>query len=749
MAGIVCKIWNVSSGTKNKGPSGQLSDSIEYIANEEKTSVPLDIDTQGQIDRSINYAANDIKTMHGALVGTRNLISSDTTGAVSEMMDVKAFFRKTEDRAALHGVISLEEEESSPSNVSELMQLCEDVLEELFPDNQAVFAVHTNTENLHVHFIVNSVSLKGEKIHQPRNFIREILQPAVNRAAVNHNFTPNDKWERYHHDKITDFVRIKMDLRDEIDRAIEMSDTFEQFTGILESHGMTVNVGKYISLQNDGMDKAMRTKNLGPNYTKEAIINRIATRREAFESITRVSSHVIKDDLTSIGTVLDKKPFEPMKKYSEMDKQERKQVVTALKAGRNPWREYYTSNWVHNDIADQLNRTHFARELISRYTDDGSVQSALDALIRAKEAVLAERKKVKEEQKSYAPVLKIYNRMNELASKAYLYDVSGISGYKKEYEEYMECVYRLKDGYDKTPEDVKAYADEIENQLIYANTQLAEISQEYRDIKAYGLARGEQLAVSQNLYDALNYWDTKQELKRESHMGYFASETYNIVSSDCPDVILRVDKMPDVKNGQIVEALKVTIMSTYGEILGSSSSLDSADFSHFLKEISNTYGFKDCHRYNRLSDAVTFCQTTDTGIMEKKTEQAAPISTAKSPDGGKILSFIKGLNACTDGDRYLVNVKNPLYTGLCQMQNDCLYITVMDRNGTVMEKAGFPTVQNKTSEGYKQICELQEKYGFGDVYTFQSEDEAEAYMKQLEERTTSEKEKEPEITKIL
>ncbi|MBQ3497304.1 MAG: relaxase/mobilization nuclease domain-containing protein, partial [Oscillospiraceae bacterium] len=43
--------------------------------------------------------------------------------------------------------------------------------------------VHTNTENLHIHFIVNSVGMDGKKIHQNNKFMSGVLHPCVNKFA--------------------------------------------------------------------------------------------------------------------------------------------------------------------------------------------------------------------------------------------------------------------------------------------------------------------------------------------------------------------------------------------------------------------------------------------------------------------------------------------------------------------------------------------------------------------------------------
>ncbi|WP_460310499.1 relaxase/mobilization nuclease domain-containing protein, partial [Waltera acetigignens] len=182
-SGIVAKVWNIKGESITKGAKEQISDSISYILNDEKTEIKLDINTLDQLTRECKYVENDLKTFSGAYVGVHNVISSDIATAVGEMMNVKKFFGKTSGRAALHMMISLPEEESDVANAPRLMQLCQDVLKELFPDNQAIFAVHTNTDNLHIHIIVNSVGLNGKKIHQDNKYIKERLQPCVNKYA--------------------------------------------------------------------------------------------------------------------------------------------------------------------------------------------------------------------------------------------------------------------------------------------------------------------------------------------------------------------------------------------------------------------------------------------------------------------------------------------------------------------------------------------------------------------------------------
>lgn len=288
--GIVCKVWNIQSSATSKGVVGQLRDSIDYILNDEKTSCMGELDPINQLTRECKYIENDIKTFSGAYVGGNNISSTNVNDVVSEMIDVKKAYGKEDGRAALHMVISLPENESDTGNASDLMKLCDSVVKELFPDHQALYAIHTNTENLHAHIIINSVGLNGKKIHQPKGYMKDIVHPCVNKYASSFGFTQNPKWKMTN-DENTSFVKIKIALRKAIDQAIEKSSSFDDFVNILKKNNINVHVGKYISLLPEGMKKAVRTQHLGENYTKDIIIERIKTRKDSF-FVPDVNKHV-------------------------------------------------------------------------------------------------------------------------------------------------------------------------------------------------------------------------------------------------------------------------------------------------------------------------------------------------------------------------------------------------------------------------------------------------------------------------
>lgn len=278
MEGIVAKIWNIKEGTMGRGAAVQITDSISYITNSEKCDGVIVNDDFMQVGREVSYVINDIKTLQGLYVGGRHI--SDIQNATNEMMQVKEFHNKLGGRVALHGIVSLPVGESGKENAGKLMMLADDLLEEIFLDHQAIYAVHTNTENLHVHFVVNTVALNGRKIHMDHYFMSKVFDPYLNKLARQYGFSPNMAWEEEKEPDEIKFSDRVIKLRQVVDTAIEWSDDFDSFLHNLRNQGIKVNCGKYLSLRMEGMPRAIRSFRLGSRYTIDAIRDRLLGKRE-------------------------------------------------------------------------------------------------------------------------------------------------------------------------------------------------------------------------------------------------------------------------------------------------------------------------------------------------------------------------------------------------------------------------------------------------------------------------------------
>lgn len=648
-SGIVAKVWNIKGESITKGAKEQISDSISYILNDEKTEIKLDINTLDQLTRECKYVENDLKTFSGAYVGVHNVISSDIATAVGEMMNVKKFFGKTSGRAALHMMISLPEEESDVANAPRLMQLCQDVLKELFPDNQAIFAVHTNTDNLHIHIIVNSVGLNGKKIHQDNKYIKERLQPCVNKYAKWYNFTPNSEWSKKKSASAYPYVQLKMELRDAIDMAIEKADTFESFLNNLQEQGITARIGKHISLKIPGMSKAVRTHNLGPNYTRDAIVERIISKKEKLTLQTKEEYFaLIKPDNV----------FEPvlfqMKKYKEMSDVEKKEVIHELKLGKNPWRENREMNWQLNKIANELNQFERIRSYVDYYSDSGTLQDALDGIISAKKQIEHDKKMVSYAKKKYRPIIKIYDEMKEIEKRAYLYEHQNVTEYRSEFEQYRKLTRRLKDNYGKEIFEVADFIAECDERLLYAHAQLNELSTQYRELKQYALQRGMRLDIKDNFEDIIGIYNRKD---KTIEMDSF------YVASTGTDVVFKIIKtLGTDENGKNYQMFNISVMDSTGNIIEHISNKgNDRNFNDAIKQIKEKYEVASCKRFEQYAIAKSYSAVEDKKIFNNSQSQEKAS-----------YSFAQAINHVYDERKQnvIIDSKTPSATYLMSMSGD-------------------------------------------------------------------------------
>ena len=719
--GIVCKVWNIKGTTESKGAIDQLRDSVGYILNDEKTVGQGSLDPLNQLRRECKYIENDLKTFSGAFVGGHNITSTDVSDAVAEMMKIKRFYGKEDGRAALHMMISLPKEESDVSNASKLMQLCDSVVKEVFPNNQAVYAVHTNTDNLHIHIILNSVGLDGKKIHQNDRFMKDVLHPCVNKYASVYGFTQNPKWKAAPQSNLS-FPQIKMALRTEIDRAIEKADNFEDFISALGDNGIKVRTGKYISLAMPDMSKPVRTHQLGSNYTKDAIIERILTRKEKLK-LTEVGQHSLNNEIHDVytPTILE------MPKYKDMPKEQKKRVIHLLRLGLNPWRENRRMNWQLNRIADELNANDRIRSYMDFYSKDGTIESALSGMIDAKKQAAYEKKLILSAKRRYKPILDIYEEMKEIEKKSYLYEHKGVKEYRAEFEQYRTLTRRLKDGYNKEIFEVAAFLEECDERMLYAQAQISEISEEYRDLRKYAAKRGiVEPGKENNLIDMLGYYKDKEN----KNLGIATQDAFYI-SSPHSNIVIRVVKYPTMdRYGHLTESYDLTVTDRNGKEIEHIVSTDAErDFKKELDRLQSQYGLTDCKRFANINLAGEYCSSVP------KNESVAD---KKRIHYEKTITFAQAVNHISDEKpiRVVISKDNPSFMALSSREEDKLKIVVFNSKGKSEESFLIPLVKKKNKEGYGTLVSIMNKYGFNDeVEEFDTLNDAKKYKDETDKET--------------
>lgn len=139
-------MWKVES---------RLNRVINYVMNAEKT---LNEDFVKDLHRVIDYTVDDYKTEKQFYVSTLNC-KEET--AVEDMIITKKSYGKTKGILAFHGFQSFKEGEVTPEIAHEIgVKLAEELWGDRF---EVIVSTHLNTNHIHNHFVINSVSFKDGK----------------------------------------------------------------------------------------------------------------------------------------------------------------------------------------------------------------------------------------------------------------------------------------------------------------------------------------------------------------------------------------------------------------------------------------------------------------------------------------------------------------------------------------------------------------------------------------------------------
>ena len=208
----VTKIWVIKDS---------LQRVLDYAANPDKTEYDA-------LAQTLHYAENDAKTKLNESAQLVTGIHCRADHAWEDMRAVQERFGKTDGVVALHAYQSFREGEVTPEQCHEIgVALARKVWGKRF---QVLVATHMNTDNLHNHFVINSVSyVDGKKYEQRRSQYTEF------RAA-------SDKLCREYGLSVVEQPKAKEParyarMREAIDQACEDASTPEDFHRALYRQG--------------------------------------------------------------------------------------------------------------------------------------------------------------------------------------------------------------------------------------------------------------------------------------------------------------------------------------------------------------------------------------------------------------------------------------------------------------------------------------------------------------------------------
>ena len=122
----------------------------------------------GDVERLINYVMNDRKRTTLDIYGCINLIETEPHEMAMEMEKVKEIFDKQDSYQVKHLCIDVGETPFIKLKKQKFIHLFERALG-YFKGVQIVYAMHENEEILHIHLILNTVDIYGNRIDLSNN----------------------------------------------------------------------------------------------------------------------------------------------------------------------------------------------------------------------------------------------------------------------------------------------------------------------------------------------------------------------------------------------------------------------------------------------------------------------------------------------------------------------------------------------------------------------------------------------------
>lgn len=192
------------------------------------------------------------------------------------MLATKRRFHKVDGVQGYHLIQSFAAGEVSPELAHLIgLELAEQLLKGKY---EVVVTTHLNTSHYHNHLVFNSVSMEdGRKYHSnSRSYYEDvrrisdglckkyglsIIQPGGGKGKA------YAEWQAEQDGKPTWRTAIRMDIRE----TVAESFSWRQFISMMEKKGYSFKLNrKYIALRAPGMERYVRLKSLGKNYTEEA-----------------------------------------------------------------------------------------------------------------------------------------------------------------------------------------------------------------------------------------------------------------------------------------------------------------------------------------------------------------------------------------------------------------------------------------------------------------------------------------------
>ena len=267
------KLWKVES---------RIDNAVNYVTNKEKTKneyYDYGMDKYEAIRDVLRYATNSSKTEKQFYVSG---INCKAENAVKEMQMVKQIYGKENGILAFHGEQSFKEGEVTPELAHEIgVRLAEEMWGDRF---QVVVTTHLNTNHIHNHFVLNSVSFKDGKKYYSNRTNTALLRKTSDEICEEYGLSilkeksckSGINFENYYKKDTRESEYVQF-VKEDLDYAISHALSLRQFESILSSMGYKYyyRAGK-LSIRKEPHKRNIRVeRRFGEEYSLDNIKRKI------------------------------------------------------------------------------------------------------------------------------------------------------------------------------------------------------------------------------------------------------------------------------------------------------------------------------------------------------------------------------------------------------------------------------------------------------------------------------------------
>ena len=258
----------------------RLKEVIDYAENPDKTTYKKFLDED--LWAALRYVENDQKTDQTMYVSG---INCPKQRAYQCMVATKRRYGKLGGNVAYHGYQSFVADEVTPA---EAHRIGVETAKRMWGANyEVVVTTHLNTDNIHNHFVVNSVSFKtGRKFE---NHIRDHVELwQISDAVCKEHGKSVIPFTHFYGNKKAYWVQKsgKLTHRDmlrrDVDEALSKCCTFKEFEYYLKCLGYRFERDfryEHPSVIADGWKRAVRISGLGEKYSREAMRQKLVANQ--------------------------------------------------------------------------------------------------------------------------------------------------------------------------------------------------------------------------------------------------------------------------------------------------------------------------------------------------------------------------------------------------------------------------------------------------------------------------------------